>query len=337
MNLIKRFLKDTCGIAAVTASLVIPVILSISLVGIEIGNAGINKNNLQTAANAASLAAVNFASQGNFTTAASAAQQIFNANYTGNGSAQINVTVTQGYIDMTSVVFYPGASQLASGCPSASRCVNAIQTHVTGTIKTLTGSTILKGFPVDITATAIPTNSGKALVSAAYPLAIDQCVMDNYWDSSKNKPYTDQIGQCRAINFGYKVGDPDGKCKKTAQWTTMKSDGDSGDVGSQARTGNAKEVKSSDTIKLITGTANYESYFTVGQEITVPVVEKVGLSSSRVVGFTTVKITNIKPGTSDSGYITGCLTNKSNPKMTRNDGSEKEYGTTTPSGKLVRD
>lgn len=335
-KMIKTFLKDTRGIAAVTFSLVIPIMLSIALVTIELGNAQINKNKLQAAADSASLAAVNFAStNSNFSTAATLAQQMFTANY--SGSAVITVSVTQGYIDMTSIIFYPGTSQLASGCPSASRCVNAIQTHITGTIKTLTGATVIKGFPVDITSTAIPTNSGRALVNAAYPIAIDQCVMDNYWDSAHNRPVYDQIGQCRVINFGYKSRDPDSKCTRTAQWTTMQSSGDTGSTRSQLTTGNSKEVKSGDSIKMVTGTSNYESYFTVGQEITVPVTAKTGDSTDKVVGFTTIKITAVKPGTSDNGYITGCLENKSNPKMTQNDGSEKEYGTTSPSGKLVRD
>lgn len=334
-NLVKKFLNDERGMAAITFALVFPLIMVIAFISIEVGNAQLNKNSLQSASDAATLAALNVVTnQGSFQSAASAAQQMFNANY--NGNAQVSVTVTQGYLDTNTAVFYAGNSQLNSGCPSASKCVSAVQTHITGTIKTVTGS-IPKGIPVDITSTAVPSNSGKALVNAAYPLAIDQCVMNNYWDSKRNSPVIDQAGNCKVIKFGYKSRDPDLKCDRTAQWTTMQSSGDSSIVKNQLTTGNSKELKSSDSVRLITGTSNYESSFTVGQEITVPVTEKTAEYSSKVIGFTTIRIQSVTPGTSDSGYITGCLENKSNPKMTRNDGGEKEYGTTGLGAKLVRD
>lgn len=335
MKTIKKFLKDDRGMAAIMFAIIFPLIMTIAFLSLEVSSTQVNKNTLQAAADAAALAAVNVVTtQGNFQTAAAAAQTIFNANY--SGSSTVTVSVTQGYLDTTMIVFYPGSSQLSSGCPSSSRCVSAIQTHITGTIKSVTGA-LPKGIPVNITTTAISTNSGKALVNAAYPLAVDQCVMTNYWDSLRNKPYVDQAGNCRVIKFGYKSRDPDFKCDRTAQWTTMQSSGDTSTVKNQLTTGNSKETKSGDYVRLITGTSNYESSFTVGQEITVPVTEKTAEYSSKVVGFTTIKIQSVNPGTSDSGYITGCLENKSNPKMTPNDGSEKEYGTTGTGAKLVRD
>jgi Flp pilus assembly protein TadG len=332
---IKNFLKDERGMTAITCALVMPLVISISFLTLEVGSVQINKTALIAASDSASLAAINaLAGQGNFQSAASVAQAMFNANY--NGNAIVTVSVTQGYLDTTQIRFYPGTSVVSSGCPSTSNCVPAVQTHITGTIKSVTGS-LPNGIPVNITSTAIPINSGKALVNAAYPIAVDQCVMDNYWDSLHNHPVYDQVGNCQIINFGYKSRDPNGRCVRTSQWTTMQSSGDLGNVSSQSRNGNSQIVKSGDSIRMMTGTSNYESYFTVGQEITVPVTSKTGDSSDKIVGFTTIKITAVTPGTNDTGYITGCLENKSNSKMTENDGTEKQYGTTGLGARLVRD
>lgn len=187
---------------------------------------------LQNGADAAALAGAGALSQGNtsgpnWAAAASSANAAIVLNTSG-GTRLSSGTVTAGYWDVAAsspTLLAPGKVTLPA--PAGQLLEPAVQVTISrnatsngGLVSLLLGS--LLGVPTTAeSATSVAAIAPPSAVPAGalFPMVMDQCVYNQYWDSTKNAPKVDAAGQPYEFEVGN--GQEYGASCEAGQWTSF--------------------------------------------------------------------------------------------------------------------
>jgi Flp pilus assembly protein TadG len=275
------------GAVAIYVALFLPVALGFVALSVDIARELVVRNQLQNAADAAALAGAgqlqwNGGSTmwANATSKATAAIGLNSA----DGQTLSTGTITTGYWNVTgspsgmqSTAITPGANDMPAIKVTVSRASGSnggpIQTYFAGLIGTST-------INVSATAVALIAPPGTAKPGALFPLAITQCMYQNYWNASTGQPMLDpSTGKPYEFNIGsaYHYG----PCY-SGQWTTFDVNAnDTQTVDNLIANGNPTSLAIGDNtwIEPGTKTAIYDAV-TVPSQVLLPVVSDVSTNSA---------------------------------------------------------
>jgi len=243
---------------------------------------------LQNAADAAALAgadAMMSPSGGalNWSQAAPAANGVIAQN-SAAGAALSTGTVTTGYWNVTR----SPASMQATTITPGSYDVPAVQVTVTrapgvngGSIPLLLGGLLgIPGASGSATAVAVLAAPGGVAAGGLFPIAIDQCVYNQYWNAATNQPLINPLtGQ--PYEFSITNGQTYGTLCMGGQWTSFQSTAtDTTTMGGLMVTGNPTTLNIGDSIYLATGVkATLYTSVPVGTTVVLPVVTQTSTST----------------------------------------------------------
>ncbi|MBN3837549.1 TadG family pilus assembly protein [Burkholderia sp. Ac-20344] len=275
-------------------------LLSFGALAIDIAWVAAVKNQLQNAADAAALAgadAMMSPSGGalNWSQAAPAANGVIAQN-SAAGAALSTGTVTTGYWNVTRS---PASMQPTTITPGPYD-VPAVQVTVSrtpgvngGSIPLLLGGLLgIPGASGSATAVAVLAAPGGVASGGLFPIAIDQCVYNQYWNAATNQPLINPLtGQ--PYEFSITNGQTYGSLCMGGQWTSFQSTAtDTTTMGGLMVTGNPTTLSIGDSINLATGVkATLYTSVPVGTTVVLPVVTQTS-SSTRVpiVAFAAFRI-----------------------------------------------
>ncbi|WP_338639704.1 TadG family pilus assembly protein [Burkholderia pyrrocinia] len=263
-------------------------LLSFGALAIDIAWVATVRNQLQNAADAAALAgadAMMSPSGGalNWSQAASAADGVIARN-SAAGAALSTGTVTTGYWNVTRS---PASMQATTITPGAYD-VPAVQVTVSrapgvngGSIPLLLGGLLgIPGASGSATAVAVLAAPGGVAAGGLFPVAIDQCVYNQYWNAVTNQPL---INPLTGLPYEFTItnGLTYGLLCTGGQWTSFQSTAtDTSTISGLMATGNPTTLSIGDSIYLATGakTALYSSV-PVGTTVVLPVVTQTSSST----------------------------------------------------------
>ncbi|WP_236654962.1 pilus assembly protein TadG-related protein [Burkholderia pyrrocinia] len=270
-------------------------LLSFGALAIDVAWVATVRNQLQTAADAAALAgASKLASSGgttlNWSQAASAASGAVALN-SAAGAALSTGTVATGYWNLTrspatmqATTITPGVYDVPAVQVTVSRTTNVNG----GKIPLLLGSLLgIPGASGSATAVAVATSPGAIGAGGVFPLAVDQCVYDLYWNAATGLPLVNLL-----TGLPYEVvitsGQLYGASCSAGTWTSFLTNAnDEPTLEGLMQTGNPTQLSIGDSIYLAPGakTALYGSV-PVGTTVVVPVVTQSASNSYvAIVGF----------------------------------------------------
>lgn len=286
------------GAIAIYIALLLPVMLGFVALSVDIARTLVVRNQLQNAADAAALAGAGqlqwtntSTTWANATSKATAAIGLNSAdgqtlstgtiavgywNITGSPSGLQSTTITRGTNDMPAIKVTVSRVSGSNGGP--------LQTYFAGLIGTST---------IGVSATAVATIAppGTAKPGALFPLAITQCMYNNFWDTTTGKPKIDpSTGQVYEFKIGssYHYAGCD-----SGQWTTFDVNAnDTPTVTDLINNGNATSLSIGDNTWIQTGTktAIYGAV-TVPSTVLLPVVVDVNTNSAvPIVAFAAFRI-----------------------------------------------
>ncbi|MDN7440249.1 TadG family pilus assembly protein [Burkholderia cepacia] len=288
-------------------------LLSFGALAIDIAWVVTVNNQLQNAADAAALAgadAMMSPSGGavNWAQAAPAANGVIARN-SAAGAALSTGTVTTGYWNVTR---NPSSMQPTTITPGTYD-VPAVQVTVSrapgvngGSIPLLLGGLLgIPGASGSATAVAVLAAPGGVAAGALFPVAIDQCVYNLYWNASTSQPLINPLTGA-PYEFTITNGLAYGLLCTGGQWTSFQSSAtDTSTIAGLMTTGNPTTLNIGDSINLATGskTALYASV-PVGTTVLLPVVTQTATSTTvPIVAFAPFHI-DVSLGGS-SKYIQG--------------------------------
>ncbi|PXX40431.1 MULTISPECIES: TadG family pilus assembly protein [Burkholderia] len=263
-------------------------LLSFGALAIDVAWVATVRNQLQNAADAAALAgadAMMSPSGGalNWSQAAPAANGVIAQN-SAAGAALSTGTVTTGYWNVTR----SPASMQATTITPGSYDVPAVQVTVTrapgvngGSIPLLLGGLLgIPGASGSATAVAVLAAPGGVAAGGLFPIAIDQCVYNQYWNAATNQPLINPLtGQ--PYEFSITNGQTYGTLCMGGQWTSFQSTAtDTTTMGGLMVTGNPTTLNIGDSIYLATGVkATLYTSVPVGTTVVLPVVTQTSTST----------------------------------------------------------
>lgn len=195
------------GAVAVTVAVFLVFLLGTAALAIDIGNLMVARNELQNAADAAALAGAGClkprtecsntgATQPDFATASAKASSFSTSTSTNEvqGAYVQASTVATGYWNATgtpygleALPFTPGANDLPAVQVTINKNGSNANGAVSGFLSGVFGVNILKASAV---ATAVLSSPGNVGPGGLFPLAMSQCLYNNYWNSSTESPLT---------------------------------------------------------------------------------------------------------------------------------------------------
>ncbi|RQR66649.1 pilus assembly protein TadE [Burkholderia sp. Bp9126] len=256
-------------------------LLSFGALAIDVAWVAIARNQLQNAADAAALAgadAMMSPSGGalNWSQAASAANGVIAQN-SAAGTALASGTVATGYWNMTRS---PAGMQATTITPG-SYDVPAVQVTVSrapgvngGSIPLLLGGLLgIPGASGSATAVAVLAAPGGVAAGGLFPIAIDQCVYNQYWNAATNQPLINPLTN-QPYEFSITNGQTYGATCMGGQWTSFQSTAtDTTTMGGLMVSGNPTTLNIGDSIYLATGVkATLYTSVPVGATVVLPVV-----------------------------------------------------------------
>ncbi|WP_175757293.1 TadG family pilus assembly protein [Burkholderia cepacia] len=264
-------------------------LLSFGALAIDIAWVVTVNNQLQNAADAAALAgadAMMSPSGGavNWSQAAPAANGVIARN-SAAGATLSTGTVTTGYWNVTR---NPASMQPTTITPGTYD-VPAVQVTVSrapgvngGSIPLLLGGLLgIPGASGSATAVAVLAAPGGVAAGALFPVAIDQCVYNLYWNAATNQPLINPLtGQ--PYEFSITNGQVYGLLCMGGQWTSFQSTAtDTTTMGNLMVTGNPTALNIGDSINLATGVkATLYTSVPVGTTVVLPVVTQTATSTT---------------------------------------------------------
>ncbi|NTZ09341.1 TadG family pilus assembly protein [Burkholderia metallica] len=264
-------------------------LLSFGALAIDIAWVATVRNQLQNAADAAALAAADamMSPTGgalNWSQAAPAANGVIARN-SAAGAPLASGTVTTGYWNVTRT---PASMQPTTITPGPYD-VPAVQVTVTrapgingGSIPLLLGGLLgIPGASGSATAIAVLAAPGGIAAGGVFPLAIDQCVYNLYWNTLTNQPL---INPLTGLPYDFFISDglTYGASCMGGQWTSFQSTAtDTATIRDLMVTGNPTTLGIGDSIYLATGekTTLYSSV-PVGTTVVLPVVTQTSSSTN---------------------------------------------------------
>lgn len=275
------------GSIAIYVALLLPVAIGFVALSVDIARALVVRNQLQNAADAAALAGAGQLNWPNTATtwanATSKATAAIGLN-SADGKTLSSGTVTVGYWNVTgtpagmqSTTITPGSSDMPAVKVTVSRVAGSnggpIQTYFAGLIGTST-------IGVSATAVALIAPPGTAKPGGLFPVAITQCMYQNYWNTTTGQPINDPS---TGKPYEFKIGSSYhyGSCD-SGQWTTFGTNvNDTPSVENLISNGNPTPVSVGDNTWIQTGTktAIYGAV-NVPSLVLLPVVVDVSTNSS---------------------------------------------------------
>jgi Flp pilus assembly protein TadG len=286
------------GAVAIYVALFLPVAIGFLALSVDIARELVVRNQLQNAADAAALAGAGQLQWSGASTmwanASSKATAAIGLN-SADGTTLSTGTIATGYWNVTgspsgmqSTAITPGANDMPAIQVTVSRASGSnggpIKTYFAGLIGTST-------INVSATAVALIAPPGTAKPGALFPLAITQCLYQNYWNASTGQPKIDpSTGKTYEFMIGsaYHYGPCD-----TGQWTTFDVNAnDTPTVENLITNGNPTSLSIGDNtwIEPGTKTAVYGTV-TVPSQVLLPVVVDVSTNSAvPIVAFAPFQI-----------------------------------------------
>ncbi|RQQ55177.1 TadG family pilus assembly protein [Burkholderia stagnalis] len=275
-------------------------LLSFGALAIDVAWVAIARNQLQNAADAAALAgadAMMSPSGGalNWSQAASAANGVIAQN-SAAGAPLSSGTVATGYWSMTRS---PAGMQATTITPGAYD-VPAVQVTVSrapgvngGSIPLLLGGLLgIPGASGSATAVAVLAAPGGVAAGGLFPVAIDQCVYNQYWNAATNQPLINPLTN-QPYEFSITNGQTYGALCMGGQWTSFQSTAtDTTTMGALMASGNPTTLNIGDSIYLATGVkATLYTSVPVGSTVILPVVTQTASSTYvPIVAFAAFRI-----------------------------------------------
>ena len=247
------------GAVAITVAVFMIFLLGTAALAIDIGNLMVARNELQNAADAAALAGAgclkprsecsnSTATQPDFTTASTTASTFSTSSTTNRvqGAYVQASTVSTGYWNATgtpygleALPFTPGANDLPAVQVTIRKDGSDANGSVAGFLSSVFGVNILKASAV---ATAVLSSPGNVGPGGLFPLAMSQCLYNNYWNSATNSPkLSPTSGTVSGFSTPQVAGQPYifqigstyqyGTCQ-SGQWTTFDSSSNSASYAS---------------------------------------------------------------------------------------------------------
>ncbi|RQR95050.1 MULTISPECIES: TadG family pilus assembly protein [unclassified Burkholderia] len=275
-------------------------LLSFGALAIDIAWVATVRNQLQNAADAAALAAADamMSPTGgalNWSQAAPAANGVIAQNAAA-GAPLATGTVTTGYWNVTR---NPASMQPTTITPGQYD-VPAVQVTVSrapgvngGSIPLLLGGLLgIPGASGSATAIAVLAAPGGVAAGGLFPIAIDQCVYNQYWNTLTNQPLINPLTN-QPYEFSITNGQTYGTLCMGGQWTSFLSTAtDTTTMGGLMVTGNPTTLNIGDSIYLATGVkATLYTSVPVGSTVVLPVVTQTASSTYvPIVAFAAFRI-----------------------------------------------
>lgn len=288
--------------------------LAVAAFSIDLGHIFLARYELQSAADAAALAGASSLLPGSPNPNWSVAQVQASSAVSLNGSDGVNLTtasVKSGFWNLTGS---PAGMQASTISPktydnpavqvAVSRAAGVNGGPVSYFFAPLFG---VKNGSVTATAVAVVSAPGYVAPGGLFPVAIGQCIYDQYWNAQLGIPKIDpSTGQAYTFQFG-NGQTYSGGCA-AAQWTSFETDNnDVPTVRGLIANGNPTGLSIGDSIWIESGvkTTIYSSVPS-NTDVLIPVVQQVTASSAAIVGFAAFHIDGAASGSSK--YIQGHLT-----------------------------
>ncbi len=262
-------------------------LLMFGALAVDVAWVAVVRNQLQNAADAAALAGARVLTSGgtalNWSQAATAANQAVAL----NAAAGVQLStgaVTAGYWNLTRTPYGMQATTITPGTydvPAVQVTVSR-STHVNGgNIPLLLGGLLgVASTSGSATAVAVVTSPGSIGAGGVFPIALDQCVFDQYWNSTTNQPLYYPL-----TNIPYELtitnGQVYGSSCTAGTWTSFLSNAnDVPTLAALMQSGNPTQLSIGESIYLAPGakTALYGSV-PVGMTVLMPVVTNSSSSS----------------------------------------------------------
>lgn len=263
--------------------LTVPVLLTFGAFAVDMPRVATARNELQNAADAAALAGASkllaSSSGPDWPDAASATNAAVSLNRS-DGVTLTSASVQTGYWNLTGSPATLEAQSLTPG----NYDVPAVQVTITRNASTNGGavSLLLGGFldylttPASATAVAVAAAPSTVGAGGLFPMVIDQCVLNQYWDAQTNepmidpstgKPYEFQIGNGQTYS---------GTCQ-AGQWTSFLTNAnDVPTVRGLIASGNSGPISIGDNVWIEPGVkTTIYSDVPVGVTIVVPVATQI--------------------------------------------------------------
>jgi hypothetical protein len=277
--------------------LTLTILLAIGALAVDIPRVYAVKGELQNAADAAALAGagalVNNSTGGfDWTTGASTAQAAISLNKS-DGIILSGNAVSAGYWDVASpspTLLDPGKVQLPAPPgqmlePAVQVTVSRDATHNGGLVRLLLGG--LLGMPTaadSATAVAIITPTATAPGDKLFPMVMDQCLYNLYWDPTQNGPVLDPATN-QPVEFDIGAGASNGSCD-TQQWTSFDTGSNSTNtIKDMLLTGGINPQSIGDSIHVVPGTKTslYNYVPSAGTTVIMPVSQHVATNSDEII------------------------------------------------------
>ncbi|WP_175951737.1 TadG family pilus assembly protein [Burkholderia sp. BCC0405] len=261
-------------------------LLMFGALAIDVAWVAVVTNQLQNAADAAALAGARSLMSGatlNWSQAVTAANQAVALN-TAAGAQLSTGTVTAGYWNLTQTPYGMQATTITLGTYD----VPAVQVTVSrkanvngGNIPLLLGGLLgISSTPGSATAVAVVTSPAAIGAGGVFPIALDQCIFNQYWNSATNEPLYYPL-----TNIPYELtitnGQVYGSSCIAGTWTSfLVNASDVPTLTGLMQTGNPTQLSIGNSIYLAPGakTALYGSV-PVGATVLMPVVTNSSSSS----------------------------------------------------------
>ncbi|WP_415868737.1 TadG family pilus assembly protein [Burkholderia ubonensis] len=270
-----------CGSVVLFFLLFLIPLLMFGALAIDVAWVGTVRNQLQNAADAAALAGASaLTSPGgttlNWSQASTAAQNAVALN-SAAGTRLSTGTITAGYWNLTRSPYGMQATTITPGtydAPGVQVTVSRTASVNGGNIPLLLGNLLgVSSMPGSATAVAVVTSPGSIGAGGVFPVALDQCVYNQYWNSVTGQPLLNPL-----TNLPYELlitdGQTYGSSCSAGTWTSFLVDAnDVPTLKGLMQTGNPTQLSIGESIYLVPGskTTLYSSV-PVGTTVVMPVV-----------------------------------------------------------------
>ncbi|RQS74435.1 pilus assembly protein TadE [Burkholderia sp. Bp8963] len=276
------------GVVALFFLLFLIPLLSFGALAIDVAWVSVVRNELQNAADSAALAGADvLLSPGgaalNWSQAATVANGAVKQN-SAAGTPLSTGTVGTGYWNLTRSPASMQATTITPGvydAPAVQVTVSRSANLNGGMIPLLLGGLLgIPGANGSATAVAVLAAPGGVASGGLFPLAIDQCIYNLYWNAATNQPLINPLTSL-PYEFIITNGQTYGATCVGGQWTSFLSNAsDTTTMGGLMVSGNPTPLKIGDSIWLATGVkATLYTSVPVGSVVVLPVVTQTATST----------------------------------------------------------
>lgn len=182
------------GVVSILFALLLPLLLGFGALAVDYPYLWVTRAQMQTTADAAAMAGGRYLGEGgtpNWTTATAQAQAMLASNLV-DGKVITDASIQTGYWDTSGnhlglqlLPMTPAKTDVPAIRVSISRSID----QNTGEIKTFFANFLgIASLPVAVTAVAARAGPSTMGANVLFPLAIPQCMYDNYWNASSTPP-----------------------------------------------------------------------------------------------------------------------------------------------------